>query len=305
MPVTTHPFALNPIQWLASDDGWLDFSRQLDHRQLLEEIKAAGFDAVMAELPDGWSLEQYQAVFQEIGLECAPGFFSVGLAEQPDNELVARAAAVARTHADLGLKEIFLGTGMSRDAPRVLHPAQGFAFDQGRLERVIELIETVARTMIAEGVRPALHPHVGTWIETEDEARTVLEAIDSSLLAFGPDTGHLVWAGADVRALISDYADRVASVHVKDCRLSVAERARSEDLGYQAAVMAGLWAEPGRGELELEAILDALPTTFDGWLIVEVDRPDLADPLESARASASWMKRYIQREPVADRMPGG
>jgi inosose dehydratase len=104
-----------------------------------------------------------------------------------------------------------------------------------------------------------------------------------------------------VSALISDYADRVASVHVKDCRLSVAERARSEELGYRAAVMAGLWAEPGRGELDLEDILDALPAAFDGWLIVEVDRPDVPDPLESARASASWMKRYVQRSPVHDR----
>jgi inosose dehydratase len=212
---------------------------------------------------------------------------------------VTRAADVARTHANLGLSEIFLGTGMSRDAPRVLHPAQGFAFDPARLERVTDLIETVARTMVAEGVRPALHPHVGTWIETEAESRAVLEAIDSELLAFGPDTGHLAWAGADVAELISDYADRVASVHVKDCRLSVAERARSEKLGYRAAVMDGLWAEPGRGELELEAMLDALPATFEGWLIVEVDRPDLPDPLESARASASWMKRYTQRDLVS------
>lgn len=296
MPPTTHPFALNPIQWLASHDGWLDFSRELDRRRLLEDIKGAGFDAVMAELPAGWSLEQYQAVLQEIGLACAPGFFSVGLAERPTAELVSRAAAVARTHAELGLNEVFLGTGMSQDAPRVLHPAQGFAFDPARLERVTGLIETVARTMVAEGVRPALHPHVGTWIETEGEARSVLEAIDPELLAFGPDTGHLAWAGADVRALISDYADRVASMHVKDCRLSVAERARSESLDYRAAVMAGLWVEPGRGELELEAMLDALPATFDGWLIVEVDRPDFADPLESARASASWMKRYAEGE---------
>ncbi len=300
MPVTTHPFALNPIQWLASDDGWLDFSRELDRRRLLEEIKHAGFDAVMAEVPDGWSLGQYEAVLQEIGLACAPGFFSVGLDEHPSDELLARAAAVARTHAELGLNEIFLGTGMSRDAPRVLHPAQGYQFDPARLERVTQLVETVARTMVAEGVRPALHPHDGTWIETEDETRAVLEAIDSKLLAFGPDTGHLVWAGADLRELISDYADRVASVHVKDCRLSVADRARSEDLGYRAAVMAGLWAEPGRGELELEAILDSLPATFDGWLIVEVDRPDIDDPVESARASAAWMRRYVERAPVGD-----
>lgn len=292
------PFALNPIQWLATDDGWLDFSRELDRRQLLTEIKQAGFDAVMAEIPAGWSLESYEEALQEIGLAAAPGYFSAGQAEEPSDELLARAAAAARTHATLGLSHIFLGTGMSPDAPRVLHPAQGNAFDPKRLERLTKLIDTIAGAMVAEGVRPALHPHIGTWIETEAEARTVLEAIDPELLGFGPDTGHLAWAGADVRGLIADYAERVASVHVKDCRLSIAERGRERSLGYRETVLAGLWAEPGRGELELEAMLDALPVQFDGWLIVEVDRPDIPDPLESARASASWMKGYTSRAVV-------
>jgi inosose dehydratase len=55
-------------------------------------------------------------------------------------------------------------------------------------------------------------------------------------------------------------------------------------------VVAGLWAEPGRGELPLTDILGALPATFDGWLMVGVDRPDLTDPFDSAVASASWMR---------------
>jgi hypothetical protein len=29
---------------------------------------------------------------------------------------------------------------------------------------------------------------------------------------------------------------------------------------------------------------------IDGWLIVEVDRPDITDPFDSAVASASWMR---------------
>jgi inosose dehydratase len=78
-------------------------------------------------------------------------------------------------------------------------------------------------------------------------------------------------------------------VHVKDCRLSVAVQAREKGWGYQQTVMAGLWAEPGRGELDLGKIISNLPSTFDGWLMVEVDRPDITDPYDSAVASARWM----------------
>jgi inosose dehydratase len=36
-------------------------------------------------------------------------------------------------------------------------------------------------------------------------------------------------------------------------------------------------------------LVGALPDGFAGWLMVEVDRPDIADPYESAVAAAQWM----------------
>jgi sugar phosphate isomerase/epimerase len=163
-----------------------------------------------------------------------------------------------------------------------------------RVERLVEVVRAVAETTLAAGVRSAFHSHVGSWVETEAETRRVLDAVDGRRLGFCPDTGHLAWADADVARLIADYAPRVAAVHVKDCRLSVARRARAERLTYQQTVMAGLWAEPGRGELELTEMLARLPADFAGWLIVEVDRPDIPDAFESARASAAWMARLAE-----------
>jgi inosose dehydratase len=297
MPSRTARVALNPIQWLATDDGWLDFTRQPEPRQLLAQIKEAGFDGAFAEVPAGWSVERYRAALDEVGLEPAPGYFSLGPSADGVDEgaLREQAAAAARQHAALGLGDIVISAGMSKDAPRVRRPAQGYAADPARLERLIGLIRKVAEAMRGEGVRPAFHAHVGTWIETEDETRRVLDALDERLLGFAPDTGHLAWAGADVRALIADYAQRVTAVHVKDCRLSVAARARANDLTYQQTVMAGLWAEPGRGELDLGSMLGELPPGFGGWLIVEVDRPDMPDPFESAKVSAAWMRQRAGR----------
>ena len=284
--------ALNPIQWMASEDGWLDPSLAPELGEQLALVKKAGFDGVMAAVPADLSVPQYRELVEDAGLTLAPGYFvcrSDGR-DGTEADVLANAREVALQHAELGIADVGLGMGMKKEAVRVLHPAQGYDADAARLESVTELIGKIADVMTAEGVRPALHPHIGTWVETDAEGRAVLEAIAPEKLGLLPDTGHLAWAGVDVRALISDYAGRVPFVHVKDCRLSVAAQGRSEDWDYRKIVRAGLWAEPGRGELPLIEILDALGNDFAGWLMVEVDKPDITDPYESAVASATWMK---------------
>ncbi|MEW1845383.1 sugar phosphate isomerase/epimerase [Nonomuraea angiospora] len=287
----TAKIALNPIQWMASADGWLDPSLAPAPKELLTQIKRAGFDHVMSEVPAGFDVEQYRALLDEVGLSLAPGYFPCRSDGRDGNEdtVVAAAAEVARTQARLGLTEIGLGLGMGKEAPRVLNPGQGHDADPSRVEAVTELIGRICDAMVAEGVRPCLHPHVGTWVETEEEGRAVLDALPESRLGFLPDTGHLAWAGADVARLVQDYAERIPFVHVKDCRLSVAAEGREKGWDYRRTVLAGLWVEPGRGELDLTGIIGNLPDAFDGWLMVEVDRPDIADPYESAQASARWM----------------
>jgi inosose dehydratase len=286
--------SINPIQWSATDDGWLDPSLAPEPAQLLSLVKKAGFDAVMAAVPAGWSVERYQAAVRDAGLTLAPGYFVCrgdGRNEAEVAETLDRAAVVGRQHAELGLRDVGLGMGMVKGSPRVLHPAEGYESDDARLAALTDVIGRIAEVMRAEGgVRPALHPHVATWIETESEGRAVLDALSPDQLGFLPDTGHLAWAGADVRGFIADYRDRVAFVHVKDCRLSVAKQGRDNGWDYQQTVVAGMWAEPGRGELPLTDILGALPEGFEGSLMVEVDKPDIADPFESAVAAASWMK---------------
>jgi inosose dehydratase len=279
--------ALNPIQWMASDDGWLDPSAAPEREELLALIKKAGFDAVMTEVPADWSVERYREVVDSLELTLAPGYFVYR--PGAESEALENAARVARQHVALGVTTIGLGLSMlGKEGPRVLRPAVGHDANPERLAEVISTIAEIAAVMRAEGVEPAFHPHVATWIETEDESRAVLDALPD--LGFLPDTGHLAWAGIDVRALIADYAERVSFVHVKDCRLSVARQGRAEGWDYRRIVRAGLWAEPGRGELELTEILGALPATFDGWLMVEVDKPDISDAFESAKASAAWMR---------------
>jgi len=286
--------AINPLQWVATPDGWINpaLAPSLEHQ--LRTISAAGIGAVHSAVPAGMTAEAYAAQLAEHGLKAAPGYIPVLLTDDAaeKQQIRERAARIAEEHAVLGVPTLFLAMGMSKDAARVAHPGVGRDFRQDRLEQARDLLAETAGTVRAAGVTPAFHQHVGTWVETEAETRFVMDTVDPGLLAFGPDMGHLAWAGADAAQLVRDYADRVASVHVKDLDLALAARARREDWGYRETVKAGLWSEPGHGTADVAGFIQALPDDFDGWLVIEVDRGARQTPEESVRLCGEWASQY-------------
>jgi inosose dehydratase len=284
-------FALNPLQWLATDDGWLDFQKRLPLETLLREVSRLGFTALHAEVPAGMSTGEYREALAAAGITPASGYLSAPLENVEERAtIVARAGALAETHRELGLTEMFVASSMGPDAPRVVKPAVGAYSDEARLGEIARTLELVGRETSRHGVTACLHQHVGTWIETEDEYEWLLARLDPAQIALGPDTGHLAWAGADPVELVRRHGDRVRAAHLKDIRLDVASATRGTDATYKEVVAQGLWAEPGLGDLDLDAFLAALPDDFAGWIVVEVDKPSLPTPEESVAASARWVE---------------
>ena len=276
------------------DAGWLGQSGAVAAaRGAAGAGQSAGFDAVHPDVPAGMTTQQYAQALRQHCLVPSSGYLSLRLPEEgTSRRTLENARQAAARMVELGQRTIFLAMSQIRTAPRVAQPARGAAFDQGRLDRVTELIEQVARVLVAGGVRPALHQHVGGWIETEYELRYVLDNVSRRLLDFGPDVGHMTWAGIDPVRLIRQYRDRVAGIHIKDVRGDVAATGRTGTWSYLETVVNGVWIEPGRGDIDLLGVFDALPKNFRGWIIVENDRPDL--PVwESAVYSAAWMKMNL------------
>ncbi|MGW3418217.1 sugar phosphate isomerase/epimerase family protein [Streptomyces phaeochromogenes] len=285
--MTRTRIGINPLPWYLTADG-IRFGREL-LPGVYQEVKEVGFDAVQADVPEGMSAREFRALLSAHGLDPAPGYFSAGF-EEPVAEQARRHAA---QQAELGLTEVFVAPAFTPE--RRAHPAMGHGHDPARLARMTEHLATACEAITAEGLRPCLHPHVGTWIETEQEIRTVLDAVDPALLAFGPDTGHLHWAGADPVALVRDYADRIAAVHIKDVHTAAAVRNTAEAGDYTAATFGHhVWTEPGRGDVDLAGLLAALPPRFDGWYVIEVDVPDSGgDPKSSAEVSWDWVRTNL------------
>lgn len=292
--------AINPIQWVASDDGHLDRSLQPPLPDLLAQIKKAGFPAAVVTAP-GVSLDDYKKAYADAGMLPAPAYFGTPSPEAGValTSTLEDAKAFGARQASLGLKDTFIAVHMPPVVrPRVDTPAIGVGFDQARLNQVIDELGKAAEVIKAEGVMPALHPHVGTWIETEDETRQTLDAIGAGTLNFGPDSGHLSWAGADVIGLFRSYRNRISIMHIKDIRLDVRDASIKAGKSYPEAALAGLWAEPGNGNLDIKTMIAELGADFDGWLIAEVDRPTMP-PYESAIVSADYLRALKRHGTVA------
>lgn len=284
--------AINPIQYLASDDGFLDRSKAPPLDEWLAELKSAGFPAAVITLPVGMSVEDYGHAFARAAMLPGPSYFGIPSPEAEVSlaQTLEEARRVGGRQAALGVHDVFIAVQMPpKIRPRVDKPAVGAMFDQARLDFVIEQIGRAAEALKAEGVMAALHPHVGTWIETESETRQTLDAISPATLNFGPDSGHLSWAGADVIGLFRSYRDRISVMHVKDIRLDVRDASIAAGNSYGQAALDGLWTEPGSGDLDIKAMLAELRPGFDGWIVAEVDRPTLP-PYDSAVACASYLR---------------
>lgn len=294
----THPVAkvaLNPIQWFATADGWIDPSLAPPIRERMAVIAENGFTAVQTELPaDGFDLE-YAALLADYGIAPGPGYFSASWSKSKAEQsvLIDSARRVAARHAKIGVDLIFFSSGMSKDAIRVQHAAIGEGFDPYRLEQIAGFLDAVGAAMAGEGVAAALHPHVGTWVETEAETRFVLDHSDPANLHFGPDIGHLAWAGADHLKLVADYKARIPGLHIKDFDQTIAATARAERQSYQATVMRGLWREPGYGSCDLDALYSVLGRERLRWAVIEVDRPMAPSVAESIARCGVWANRFF------------
>jgi len=266
-----------PISWgVCEVPGW---GYQLPADRVLTEMAEVGFSAT--ELgPDGF-LPASPAVARELlgehGLTCLGGFVPVVLhAEGPtDGSADDRPIATLREQvahlAALGAGVLVLAadTGLAGYDTRP-------DLDAGGWDRLLARLATAAGVAARAGLTVTLHPHVGTMVESGADVARVLDGSDIGLCL---DTGHLLIGGSDPAALARAHAARVAHVHLKDVDAALAARVRSGDIGYAAAVAAGLYRPLGGGDIDIAGIVGSLERSgYHGWYVLEQDTVLAAGP---------------------------
>jgi len=142
------------------------------------------------------------------------------------------------------------------------------------------------------GLVPALHPHVDCYIETEKQIEDVLENTDIPLCF---DTGHHAYSGGDPAAFYMKHHGRIPFLHIKECDMKIAGRARGEKWPFAKAVAEGAMCEPGSGDINFKELFDFMKQQkYDGWVVVEQDMYPLDDfgkPLETAARTRKYLRQ--------------
>ena len=171
---------------------------------------------------------------------------------------------------------------------------RGRPANKQELEYDLKVINTIAGLTREHSIVPCLHPHFNTSVMYESEIDFIMQNTDPSLVAFGPDTAHLVAGKCDPVKMIGRYADRVKFIHLKDIT-----SARIEAEGTQAGVevySANVFRELGEGIIDFPAIFRILDDAgYDEFLTVELDRSRFTNK-ESAVISMKYLKEHYRQD---------
>ena len=173
--------------------------------------------------------------------------------------------------------------------------------DDDGWRRVARHLSEIERLVAQHGLTLALHPHVGTQVETAADVERMLELTE---VGWCLDTGHLLIGGVDPAEFARRHGERVVHVHLKDVDMAVARR----QLPLVQGVQAGLFRPLGDGDVRIDEVLDGLDG-YERWLVLEQDTaltgeepPVGSGPVTDVRRSIEYLQRLAstRRERVAE-----
>jgi inosose dehydratase len=269
--------------------------------QVIDEMQQTGYSGT--ELGD-WGFMPTDPAFltQELDsrhLSLLASWVSVFLYDADRHQESADdAVKTAKLLAAVGGREnlIVLGNDPYGDPVRTNHagritPDQGMNEEQWRT--FAKGANYVAQRVMDEaGLRTVFHHHIGTWVETPDETRKLLDRTDPALLGLCFDTGHWAFAGGDPVQGVREFADRIWHVHFKDHDPKVARQSREQGWDGPTSVGHGVFCELGRGDVDFPGVVKALRDIgYAGWIVVEQDvLPGMGTPKESAQRNRKYLR---------------
>jgi inosose dehydratase len=283
-----------PISWGVCEVP--DWGVQLEPDRVLREMRDLGLEATEFG-PQGWLPEEplrRSEVLRTAGLRAVGAFVPV-LLHDPEHDPLPGVARELDAFEAAGGDTLVLAASTGADGydARPDLTEQQWATLLANLDRLVDLAES-------RGVRPTLHPHVGTLIETRDD---VLRVLSGSKVPLCLDTGHLLIGGTDPVWLAREFPRRITHVHAKDVSTALAERVRSGELTYTDAVREGIYVPLGTGDVDFVSIVAVLTEAgYDGWYVLEQDTilsvmpAEDGGPVRDVAASLDYLRSLSPRQ---------
>ncbi len=289
-----------PCSW-----GALEFELEAaapDHLQVLREISETGYAGT--ELGD-WGFMptdpvQLRDVVSRSKLDLIGAFVPVPLVDDGAHKRgVADALRVAglMAHADYPDAFIVLADDNGTVLERTSHAGRitsDLSLDKWRWETFAAGAMRVAKAVKDEyGMRTVFHHHCGGYVETPEELDTLMALTDAQLLGLCFDTGHYAFGGGDPLDAVNKYQNRIWHMHFKDYNPHIGQLSHTNQWDYFESVKQGVFCELGKGNVDFEAILNALGSSgYKGWIVVEQDvLPGMGTPKACARNNRIYLEQ--------------
>lgn len=275
-------FGMSPISWTNDDLPQLGGDTSLE--TCLKETRQAGYSGTELGGKFPKDRESLGKVLAEHDLKLVSGWYSGLLLNNDLKSELERVKPQLELYASL-------------DAP-VLVYGETYATVQNRQEKPLcdkpvlaesefpaygERLNGLAEYCASQGVALSFHHHMGTGVETETELDLMMQNTGDAV-GLLVDTGHMVFGGGDLLAVIDRYGHRINHVHAKDIRADVLKAVNREKDSFLDCVLKGVFTVPGDGMIDYQAVMQALADkSYEGWVIVEAEQdPAKADPYEYA-----------------------
>jgi inosose dehydratase len=145
-----------------------------------------------------------------------------------------------------------------------------------RQQNLISCVNAVAARAVDEGLVCSYHPNSpeGSVFRIEDDYKILVDGLDSSVVGFAPDTGHIARGGMDVIHILKTYRTLIKHIHFKDITAS------------------GGWTAMGAGIIDFRAIVKMLRDTgYSGWIMIEEESPEAEeDPNTATTKNGEYLR---------------
>ncbi len=275
--------AASPITWGFVGNG--RWGIDLPQERILSEMAEIGFSATEAGVP-GFLPSQGQeakSTLDRHGLRAVSGPVSFVIHEEGSLNIALDTVRLAgRRLLDMGGEVL-----ITVPKPGNLNPGEKLTDDGWtRLGEGLDSVEELCSSM---GLRQALHPHVGSLVETKEDMERVME---SSACGWCLDTAHIESGNFSPEDFMTLAGERVALVHIKDLDLDLGRQMVRHQIGFDDAIAKNVFVPLGDGDLDLASILPLLPR--DVWWVLEQDQAIAKTP-QAGKGPKIDAARSLQR----------
>lgn len=178
------------------------------------------------------------------------------------------------------MKDKDVGWAAEAGSPLIWVVARG----EWTFEAAASAVDRLASMADESGIKVAVHNHLGTRFETEQQMRKLLDSNSKLYVCY--DTAHAEAAKIDSEKFIHDYGDRIALVHVKDLRARIPKDKVSITRDF---------VNIGEGIVDFRMIFSALKDAgYEGYLMLETEAVKGRKPSELARKGLILMRNLLK-----------